>query len=159
MNLARYEKLVGELSVELRGYLIKRGASLEVAEDIVQDTFMKVLEMELVLPPEKLRPYLYRVVWSTYIDWCRRENRWEHLVNEALGPCLETTSCPTSPAVPELTGSLRRLRPHEQRLLVYRYHQRWSMQRIAQVLGTSSAAVKMRLQRVQRKLRRYLEED
>ncbi|KRK95687.1 hypothetical protein FD25_GL000102 [Levilactobacillus acidifarinae DSM 19394] len=145
--------------MELRGYLIKRGASLEVAEDIVQDTFMKVLEMELVLPPEKLRPYLYRIVWSTYIDWCRRENRWEQLVNEALGPNLETTSFPTSPFLIELTGSLRRLRPHEQQLLVYRYHQRWSMRRIARVLGTSPAAVKMRLQRLQRKLRKYLEED
>jgi len=48
MQLQAYQKLVAQLAVELQRYLISRGAQRETAEDIVQDVFVKILEMELV---------------------------------------------------------------------------------------------------------------
>ena len=114
------------LAKEIRRYLIGRHVAAEVAADIVQDMFVKVLEMALILAPDKLRPYLYRVAWSTYLDWYRREQR------------------------------LQRLRPADRKLLVDRYYHQRALGLMANDLGVSTAAVKMRLQRVQRKLRKHL---
>ena len=50
MQLHDYQKIVTELAVELQRYPISRGAQRETAEDVVQDVFVKILEMELVLP-------------------------------------------------------------------------------------------------------------
>jgi len=86
MQLRQYEDLLAQLAVELQRYLMGRGAQREVAEDICQDVFVKVLEMELVLPPDELRPYLYRVAWSTYLDDYRRKRRYRELVTQYLRP-------------------------------------------------------------------------
>ena len=94
MNLADYETLVAQLAVEIRRYLVSRGADPETAADIVQDMFVKVLESDLVLPPEKLRPYLYRVAWSTYLDAYRRRQRYRQLVDRYLGPALQRPPAP-----------------------------------------------------------------
>ncbi|WP_024747506.1 RNA polymerase sigma factor, partial [Levilactobacillus namurensis] len=97
MNLADYETLVAQLAVEIRRYLVSRGADPETAADIVQDMFVKVLESDLVLPPEKLRPYLYRVAWSTYLDAYRRRQRYRQLVDRYLGPALQRPPAPSAP--------------------------------------------------------------
>ncbi len=61
MKLDGYETLLKDISIELRKYLISKGASKDMAEDVVQDVFVKVLEMDLILPPDKIRPYMYQI--------------------------------------------------------------------------------------------------
>lgn len=144
------------LAEEIRRYLIGRHVAPEVAADIVQDMFVKVLEMALILAPDKLRPYLYRVAWSTYLDWYRREQRLQRLVTETLGPNL-IESMPAH-VIPDdgLIRAIQRLRPADRKLLVDRYYHQRALSLMANDLGVSTAAVNMRLQRVQRKLRKHL---
>lgn len=154
MDLQQYEHLVTQLATEVRRYLIKRGAQPEVAADIVQDVFVKLLEMELVLPPEKLRPYMYRVAWSTYLDQYRRTRRYQLLVRQYLIPTAVTVVRPIDDS--DLTAALQKLSAKEQRLLVLWYDQALSLAEIAKRLGIRLAAVKMRLYRVHRKLEKIM---
>jgi len=117
--------------------------------------FVKVLESELVLPPEKLRPYLYRVAWSTYLDHYRRQQRLQKLITRYLGPAIPVSSPPIKDYL-ALVVALQKLRPRDQQLLVYRYVDQWAIDRIAAELGITVAAVKMRLQRVQHQLEKQL---
>lgn len=57
VKLGVYEKIVMALAEETRRYLIGRHVAPEVAADTVQDMFVKILEMALILAPDKLRPY------------------------------------------------------------------------------------------------------
>ncbi|AKP63743.1 hypothetical protein FC99_GL000525 [Levilactobacillus koreensis JCM 16448] len=153
MRLQRYEKLMAQMAVELQRYLVSRGAKHEVAEDIVQDVFVKLLEMELVLPPDKLRPYMYRVAWSTYLDYYRRTQRYQDLVEKYLGPATET---PRQQSDPGIEQAMARLSRKEQHLLVLRYEQNLSIAQVAEQLKIRPSAVKMRLHRVHKKLERIM---
>lgn len=157
MRLQAYEQLVGELAVEIRGYLINRGADREIAADVVQDVFVKLLEMQLILPPDKLRPYMYRVAWSTYLDGYRRRQRYAEIVQIYLRPMLETVgnlSIETGLAL-----ALTRLSPREITLLLLRYEEALSIAEVATRLGVRPATVKMRLHRVHRKLEKVMRSD
>ncbi|KJW12374.1 RNA polymerase sigma factor [Levilactobacillus spicheri] len=157
MNLGQYEALVGQLAVEIQRTLISRGVANDVAADIVQDMFVKVLESDLVLPPAKLRPYLYKVAWSTYLDQYRRHARLQALVARYLGPGLvATTVQPPVSDHPDLRRALQHLRPRDQTLLVHRYVDQWSVEQIATAMAITPGAVKMRLHRVHRKLRKQI---
>ena len=159
MNLADYETLVAQLAVEIRRYLVSRGADPETAADIVQDMFVKVLESDLVLPPEKLRPYLYRVAWSTYLDAYRRRQRYRQLVDRYLGPALQRPPAPSAPSTvadQALQRGLARLKPRDRQLLIHRYSEEWSFRQLARALNITEGAAKMRVYRVQRKLERLM---
>jgi len=156
MQLHDYQKIVTELAVELQRYPISRGAQRETAEDVVQDVFVKILEMELVLPLDKLRPYMYRVAWSTYLDQYRRSQRYRDLVQKYLRP--ETTT--TQPPIGDDLGlALAKLSTKERHLLVLRYDQQLPIAEVAQRLGIKASAVKMRLHRVHHKLEKILRSE
>jgi len=153
MQLRQYEDLLAQLAVELQRYLIGRGAKREVAEDICQDVFVKVLEMELVLPPGELRPYLYRVAWSTYLDDYRRKRRYRELVTQYLRPEREQADFEVDE---DLQNALDKLSERERELLLLRYDQDLSIREVAVRLKVTPAAIKMRLHRVHRKLKKIL---
>ncbi|MFD1548127.1 RNA polymerase sigma factor [Levilactobacillus fuyuanensis] len=153
MQLRQYEDLLAQLAVELQRYLMGRGAQREVAEDICQDVFVKVLEMELVLPPDELRPYLYRVAWSTYLDDYRRKRRYRELVTQYLRPEREQVD---SEVYEDLLSALDTLPEHDRELLLLRYNQELSIREVAVCLKVRPAAIKMRLHRVHRKLKKIL---
>ena len=48
---------------EIIGFLINQNMQKQDAEDIVQDIFVKWIQTDLVLPLDKLRPWLYRVAY------------------------------------------------------------------------------------------------
>lgn len=156
MRLQQYENLIVELAGELQRYLVSRGAQPEVAEDIVQDVFVKLLEMELILPPDKLRPYMYRVTWSTYLDHYRRVQRYQDLVRKYLIPQLQEPSASTPP---DITQALRRLSAKNRQLLILRYDRVLSIEQISEELRIKPAAVKMRLYRLRKKLKHILRSD
>ncbi len=153
MQLRQYEDLLAQLAVELQRYLMGRGAQREVAEDVCQDVFVKVLEMELVLPPDELRPYLYRVAWSTYLDDYRRKRRYRELVTQYLRPEREQADFEVDE---DLQNALDKLSERERELLLLRYDQDLSIREVAVRLNVTSAAIKMRLHRVHRKLKKIL---
>ncbi len=86
MKLDGYETLLKDISIELRKYLISKGASKDMAEDVVQDVFVKVLEMDLILPPDKIRPYMYQIAKTRYIDLYRRDKHLKEILQLYLIP-------------------------------------------------------------------------
>ncbi|MCH5464670.1 RNA polymerase sigma factor [Levilactobacillus tujiorum] len=156
MQLKEYEDWLAQVTVELQNYLVSRGAQREVAEDICQDVFVKILEMALILPPDELKPYLYRVSWSTYLDYYRRTQRYQKLVEYYLRP---TESKLPENTNPDLAVALAKLSRRECQLLILRYDQGLSIQELSSHLEIKAGAVKMRLHRVHRKLEKIMRRD
>ncbi|KRL95482.1 RNA polymerase sigma factor [Levilactobacillus hammesii] len=153
MRLNQYENQLAQLTVDLRHYLVHRGVQPETAEDICQDVFIKLLEMELVLPMSELRPYIYRVAWTTYLDHYRRTRRYHELVAAYLRPVEEGSE--TEPELP-LADQLEGVSPQELQLLLLRYDQDLPLREIAVRLGIKTTAAKMRLHRIHRKLEKKM---
>jgi RNA polymerase sigma factor (sigma-70 family) len=84
------------------GYLQRRVGSREVAEDILQDAFVRNLDNIKELPDEALVPWFYRVLRNAVIDRSRRAATAakaleafarELETTEAAGPDLQTEIC------------------------------------------------------------------
>ena len=82
MNISPYEQILMTCVSEIQRYLIKTGANPADAQDIVQDVLVKLIQADIVLAPDKLRPWLYRVALSRFYDLYRREKRYRALLSE-----------------------------------------------------------------------------
>ncbi|QGU00235.1 hypothetical protein SYNTR_1641 [Candidatus Syntrophocurvum alkaliphilum] len=60
---------------EIYRYLLQLSSHPQIAEDLVQDTFIKAYEFLESYQGEKVRPWLFRVAHNAYIDWYRKEKR------------------------------------------------------------------------------------
>ncbi|BDR59640.1 RNA polymerase sigma factor [Xylocopilactobacillus apicola] len=154
MKLDRYEELLKDLMIELRRYLISKGAKPDLAEDVVQDIFVKVLEMELILPPDQLRPYLYRMVRNKYIDLYRRDQRLNALVEQYLIPELSRPEVQESDHSEKLEHALNQLSAENRQLLKMKYLDQKTNEELAKELKIPMAAVKMRLYRIRKKIKK-----
>lgn len=161
MKLDGYEELIKDMLLELRNYLIRQGAQAQIAEDVIQDVFVKLLEMELILPPEQLRPYMYRMVKTKYIDTYRRQQHWQQLLERYLIPDLQRplTEEKLSPREQQLVQVLEQLSTENQQLLRLKYVDNYSLAQMADQLQIPVAAVKMRLYRLRRKLKQLIGDE
>ncbi len=82
-------------------YLERRIGSREVAEDILQDAFVRNLDRLDALPDEALVPWFYRVLRNALIDRIRRQGT-EARALAAFAQELEAAEAPP----PELAGEI-----------------------------------------------------
>ncbi|KRM85810.1 RNA polymerase sigma factor [Liquorilactobacillus vini] len=160
MPLSAYDQLLIDLCHELLGYLRVLGASQQQAEDISQDIFILAWQLELELSPAQLRVYLRKAAKSRLIDHWRHQQRKQHLLTrygpQAIGQIISDQTETTSLQEQQLRVIFQELNIAELNLLLQRYQQNSSLKEIAQINQTSVAAVKMRLYRLKRKIRRLI---
>lgn len=156
MKLDRYEELIKNLSIGLRNHLIKMGARPEIAEDVVQDIFVKILEMDVILSPNELRPYVYRMAKNRYVDLQRREHRLEDILEKYLIPELQYQDIVDDHDHKNLLLVLAKLKDDQLELLQLKYQDRYSTEEIAKRMNIFSSAVKMRLMRLRRKIKKMI---
>ena len=68
-----FRKLFDRYFDEIRRYLYYRGGDAALAEDITQQTFMKLWEKQTIILPGKERALLYKMAANEFIDQVRRE--------------------------------------------------------------------------------------
>ncbi|BDR55503.1 RNA polymerase sigma factor [Xylocopilactobacillus apis] len=156
MKLDSYEEIIKDLSIELRNYLISQGASSHLAEDVIQDVFVKILELDLILPPDKLRPYMYQMVKNKYIDQYRRDKRLENLLEKYLVPELQRPPDDIDPREERLEKAMNQLSSENRELLNMKYINHQSIEDISEQLKIPTSAVKMRLYRLRHKVKKIM---
>ena len=160
MKLDGYESLIKNISLELMHYLIGQGAHQEIAEDVIQDVFVKILKMDIILPPNEIRPYMYRLARNQYVDQYRRQARFKKLLQVYLIPAdKQPRSTINGPQNNRLAKVLRKLNDKDRQLLKLKYLNNQSVDQIASQTNKSPAAVKMRLYRIRKKLRKALGDE
>jgi RNA polymerase sigma-70 factor (ECF subfamily) len=84
-NLQRVVELYEVLRPALHAYLASLGLNQEQAEDIIQQTFLRLMRHILRNGPERnLRAWLFRVARNTSVDLYRSENRWRCDIEAAV---------------------------------------------------------------------------
>ena len=123
--------------------------SPQQAEDVVQDTFVKLLTGKFACPaPGKEKAWLFKVARNLCMDLLRQRSREAELPPEISAPSGENR---------EFLELISPLSQREQELVSLRFLGGFSHQEIARITGTTVHAAKKRYERAIQKLRTEME--
>jgi RNA polymerase sigma factor (sigma-70 family) len=135
------------------GYLLRRTASREDAEDLLAETFLTVWRRLEEVPPADARPWLYGVARNALANHRRGERRRGRLAGR-----LATASSPhqahAEGDVALVAEAFARLREEDRELLALAVWEELDPGEIATVLACSRNAARIRLHRARRRLTR-----
>ncbi len=162
---ARAESLVLEYQVKLARYLRRMVGDAEVALDLTQDVFLSAYRMLQADPQRELTSgWLYRAATNAAISFLRRKKvlRMLPLDRDVDRPSTMLRSWRVdeqSAASVDLQAALAQLPTQQSAALLLTSYVGYSSAEAAQILGTTSDAVRQRVCRAMRVLRTVMSEE
>jgi RNA polymerase sigma-70 factor (ECF subfamily) len=156
LKLDAYEKQLLEIINELISYLIKMGANNQDAQDIAQDTIIKILEIEAILPAKMIRPWIFRVGINLYFNLFNRKKKYQEILNLHMLPTHFVTK---ETDYEPLYHALNQLDQKSANLLLMKYEQNLRIEEMAFVLKRPKESLKTELYRARKKLQTIMEEN
>lgn len=140
----------------IHSLVLRLSGSVETAEDITQDTFLKAMRFLPGLRAElPLRPWLKRTAPNALIDQFRKQ--WRSLPLPGDDFMADAAALPESDA--EIAGLLRRLPPAARSLVWLHLMEGWSHKELAARFGHTESWSKSLLSRALKQLRTNLSDD
>jgi RNA polymerase sigma-70 factor, ECF subfamily len=168
-NVIFLQQLVGQYQYRLVRYLIYLLGRRDEVDDLVQETWLRVLERGSSYDGRsRFEPWLFTIARNLAIDHLRK-GRTFSLDSNAEGEQDTALQTPASNApspftlaartedAERLAGSLQSLEPIYREALVLRFQEELSLQEISGVVGAPVATVASRIYRGLRALRSRLE--
>ena len=153
------ETLYAQYYSKVMGYIHARIRNRADAEDLCSDVFEKVQRKLAEFDPAKasVSTWIFTITRNTVIDHYRRSKPTEEL-DENLSDSLEIDeSLLNTETLSELAGALRALPEELRDLIVLRYYDGKPLTEVAEIMGLSYGAVKLRHQSALAKLRRAMQ--
>lgn len=157
-----FEKLFARLAARVHGFFLRSFRDPSVADDLLQVTFMKVHKARETYRQElKVAPWVFAVAARVRLDELRRRLRLpEDADEEALARADEQAPRdppPDTDLQDAVRAALSRL-PESQRAVIHLHrYEGMTFPEIAQVLGTTAGAIKLRAFRGYETLRKELQ--
>lgn len=155
-----FRELYALVSPRLLGYLLKMARSRAVAEDLLQQTFLKVHRARgaYVRGADPL-PWIYSIAHRTFIDEARKTKRAIVKVADEDVPDV-AAQAPDEPVDPELTkqalDALAELPEQQREAVVLTKLDGKTVAEAAEIAGTTVGAMKVRAHRGYEALRKLL---
>ena len=151
-------ELINRYYRRLRYFISHLSDSLEMTEDIFQDTWLRVIrKMHTLRNVESFTTWLYRIARNTAYQQLRRKKRSCELHGNIVPPD-EQTSVAFSPAdAARIHDGLKKLHPAHREVLVLRFLEQMSYQQVAEILGCNLNTVKSRIHYAKLALRKEME--
>ena len=150
-----FDTLFDKLYPSLFRYLHRLTGDADVADDIAQESFVRLLKQDL--PDDEVRPWLFTVAMNLVRDHARKVERRQRFLTTA--PALVSTSplpdelLEQSESVGSVRVILDQLSARDQQLLLMR-EEGFKYEEIARVIGVAPASVGTLIARA---LRRFAE--
>lgn len=153
MNESAFLDLYARTAGPLGGYLRRLTRNPAVADDLLQDTYLRFLS-QLRVPDDEAhrRNYLFRIATNLARDYFRRERRQEPFDDQPV-PSVEPEQHHG-----DLWAVIGRLSPRDRELLLLAYVEGMTHKEISQVTGLMRASVKPLLFRARRRFAAGLRE-
>jgi len=151
-----YEQLLSELGNAIEAYVRSRFGTLEALEDCVQESLLTLHRARHTYDPRKpFRPWLFTLVRHRCIDVLRRTPavRGGHDPEQLSAPNTDVSYALDSATL------LRRLAPKEREAVQLTKLEGYSMAEAGQRCGVSEGAMKVRVHRALRSLKKLLERE
>lgn len=159
--------LVERYSPRLYRYLVRLVGEPALAEDILQETWLRVVErLDGYDTSKPFAVWVFAVARHRAIDALRRRGRQAHLLGlraepretengERLDPLEQVVAGGPSPlerlteaeTEQQVAEAFTRLPPHYREVLTLRFHEEMRLDEIARLLGVPLSTIKTRLQR------------
>jgi RNA polymerase sigma factor (sigma-70 family) len=159
MRDAEFERIYAEHAQRLFRFLAYRTGDRALAEDVLADTFERVLRGRRPFDPRRgsERTWLYTIALNLLRDHMRRAGAEDR----ALGRAAPAAQHPVDPEETVESGdalrrALKALSPEEREIVALRFGADLSLKEIAQVVNEPVTTVEGRLYRALRKLREAL---
>ncbi len=152
------EQIYTEYSGRIMGYIRARIRNTAEAEDLLSEVFEKIMRKIDGFDPTKasLSTWIFTITRNTVIDHYRRARPGEEL-DENLSDGVELDEgLLNNETLKELAAALRSLPQQLQDIIVLRYYDGKPLTEIAQLMGLSYGAVKLRHQNAVMLLREAL---
>jgi RNA polymerase sigma-70 factor (ECF subfamily) len=143
----------------LFGYLMRMVHNREIAEDLFQETFLRVHEKaHTYRPGAKFKSWIFTIATRIAIDRLRCNQRRPELRMMESEERIEDTA--SNPAEETIRLELRRtvqdaievLPPKQRAVLILSYYQRHTYPEIAEIMSCSTGAIKTHMSRALKKL-------
>ena len=139
-------------AARVRGFLVRLTRNRDVADDLLQHTFMRLAEQGPELRPDSdLRAWLFTVARNAHVSHARR-------VRPGVADgVLEALSSPPPDVearllLGDVEGALSRLRPQDREVLLLVGVEGFEHEQVAAMLGIEAAALRQRLARARSRL-------
>ena len=158
---AAIERLFDRYHVAVFNYVRRLLDDDELAQDVTQEVFLKVLGARETLPQvHDPRAWVFRIATNLALNARKRWRRFTWLpwnaADDARGPKQDMAERVHTRLL--LEDALRQLRPEHRAVLLLYGHYGFRVREIACILNISESAVKMRLYRAREQLRLVLKE-
>ena len=144
---------------KVMGYIRARIHSFADAEDLCSDVFEKIQRKLGDFDPAKasLNTWVFTITRNTVIDYFRRSKPNEELDENLSDDTEVDEGLLQSESLGELAGALQALPEEMRAIIVLRYYDGKPLTEIADIMGLSYGAVKLRHQSALAKLRKALQ--
>lgn len=149
----------------LLGYLYRlTGGDRSLAEDLVQDTFLRVMRsLRQYKSTQPFKPWLYAIATNLARDHFKRADtrHTDNLLDEGT---LDQHPSPDDLLAARdnadlISNAIKSLAPHQREVLILRYYQDWPLADIAATLNIPVGTVKSRLSNTLQQLRTLMKES
>ncbi|TYR80765.1 RNA polymerase sigma factor [Priestia megaterium] len=157
-----FEQIYEQHMHDLFRYLLSLTHRKESAEDLMQETFYRVLLHLETYKGEEVKPWLFKIAYHAFIDWYRKEKKRPTVD-------LEDWHFPPQPSAEdqvfvqnEIDSWLKQvstLPPSKRNILLLRDYHGFTYEEIAEMTGFTLAKVKMDLYRGRQQLKKRKDED
>jgi len=155
-DMPSFRRLVEETTPAMYRLAARITGSLEDAEDVLQDSYMKAwdaLEEGRFDGRAQTRTWLYRIVVNGAMDVLRARKRRGRVPDDSLADAAVEGTAEGRAALRELSGWLRELPADQRTALVLKELEGLTSAEIANLMGCSEGAVEQRLVRARAALR------
>ncbi|MGP0100345.1 MAG: RNA polymerase sigma factor [Solirubrobacteraceae bacterium] len=162
MRQDTFERLFEEHGGRLFSFLVYRTGDRALAEDLLSDTFERVLRSRTRFDPRRgsERRWLYTIALNLLRDHARRrthEDRVLQTVGASAAPHGPDVELAGVEAREELHRAMARLSEQEREVLALRFGADLKLRDVARIVGDGESAVEGRIYRALRKLRDELD--
>jgi RNA polymerase sigma factor (sigma-70 family) len=164
---AAFANLIRKYEQEIHAYALRRIGDFHIAEDMTQETFLRVHQnLKTLSDPTQFRRWLYRIVNNLCIAWHRKnrlrtqpleETHISEIETEVYSRYVATEQAKTSvEAQRDLVEELlAKLKESDREVIALHYFEEMTSSEIGGHLGVSENTIKSRLHRARQQLKRY----
>ena len=154
MTRIEYNRAVDHFSDCVYRFILKMCKSKEMAEDVVQDSFMKLWEEVEHIAYDKTKSFLFSTAYHRMIDVLRRETKFGDIENVAdrVGDVREGYT-----GLQEILDvALEKLPPVQKTVILLRDYEAYSYGEIAGITGLNESQVKVYIFRARAFMKAYI---
>ncbi len=155
ISLEQYNEAVDKYADGLYRFALKMAGDRDDAQDLVQDAFEKLWKNRKKVDSQKIKSYLFTIVYHKFIDNYRKKSFQASLEETGLDPSYTDSY---SDVMEILQKAIDRLPPAQKSVILLRDWEGYSYKEIEKITGLNESQVKVYIFRARKFLREFIKD-